>query len=962
MPTEADLLLLITAGLGGLAVVFLLLYFAFKIGAKYAYARKKAYYRNVFYSLFGGKYDPDKKPLRRLRSRLVLSLLGELTGTTHLPAEMMHHLKEKYARPRIRRKIVRQLGAVGAYRRFRAVQLAPVILDQDTVERTLIGLLSREAKWYIKLAAVNSLVDTGSRQAIDAILRTIPGSPEWYRSKIPSLLEGYGETFYNYFSTVFMSRIRSSAEEEPGLTEIFYSLAGAFPSKEVIDFLIEQVLRGDRRDAGRASEILLALRSKRIMDRAFFEHPVQEVRMNAVKTLQFYPNEVNIERTLFFCSWEGLYESALTALNGMISRKPELKEYLEAALTEDRDPVQRKLLITVLESRLEYYLMNIGTDKRETAMLLLEESLLQHRFAALIGFLNRNTRLDIENEILHVVGAVIETDPRVQEEFARYCGERILFKLGLSRIADTSDRKKIPLKKRDRRILAYVLAGIIGLPPLLYILASRETLAGSSLGAHCMRYLFDYTYFFAYYSLALNSSYILLLFSSFTNLFRQKALWKSRSVGYLFKRDVLPSVSILSPAFNEEKSVVENVRSLLNLQYPRFEVIVINDGSSDRTLDVLIENFGLRRQDEVFQTLLATQPVRGVYKNPAVPNLTIIDKMNGGKADSLNAGINWSSFEYICTIDADSLLEPESLTDIMYQTVTHDRETVAVGGNILPVNGCEVKSGNIRRVGLGRKPLVRFQTIEYFRAYLAGRLGWARTNGMLIISGAFGVFNRKRVLEIGGYLTGRGRYKKDTVGEDMELVVRLHKHMRKLKQPYHVGYAYNANCWTEIPESMRILYRQRDRWHRGLLEILLFHKTMIANPRFGPVGSLSIPYFIIFEIIGPFFELLGLIIFAVTAALGLLNLPLVLLLLVSVILLGIIISLASLVISENGIVYFSAGETLILLLFAVIENFGFRQIMSSIRVFSYVSFLFKEKGWGTMVRTGFSLDRGTGSG
>lgn len=196
----------------------------------------------------------------------------------------------------------------------------------------------------------------------------------------------------------------------------------------------------------------------------------------------------------------------------------------------------------------------------------------------------------------------------------------------------------------------------------------------------------------------------------------------------------------------------------------------------------------------------------------------------------------------------------------------------------------------------------------------------------------------------------------------MELVVRLHKHMRTMKKPYHVGYAYNANCWTEIPESMRILYRQRDRWHRGLLEIFLFHKRMIANPRYGPAGSLSIPYFIIFEIVGPFFELLGLVIFAATAVLGLLNPQLVLLLLVSVILLGIIISLASLVISENGIVYFSAGETLVLILFAVFENFGFRQIMSSIRVFSYVSFLFKEKGWGTMVRTGFSLDRGTGSG
>ena len=228
---------------------------------------------------------------------------------------------------------------------------------------------------------------------------------------------------------------------------------------------------------------------------------------------------------------------------------------------------------------------------------------------------------------------------------------------------------------------------------------------------------------------------------------------------------------------------------------------------------------------------MKTSPLLGIYRNPLLPRLVVVDKVNGGKADSLNAGINIAKKEYFCGIDADSLLEPEALLKVAALTLDHGVETPALGGNIFPINGCDVDRGYLDRISLPKNRLAALQTIEYLRAFMCGRLGWARLNSLLIISGAFGLFRRERVIAVGGYMRAQERYGKGTACEEMELVVRIARLMRKKKQKFRIGYAYNANCWTEVPESIKILKRQRDRWHRGLIDIMFFHKIGRASCR-----------------------------------------------------------------------------------------------------------------------------------
>jgi cellulose synthase/poly-beta-1,6-N-acetylglucosamine synthase-like glycosyltransferase len=338
----------------------------------------------------------------------------------------------------------------------------------------------------------------------------------------------------------------------------------------------------------------------------------------------------------------------------------------------------------------------------------------------------------------------------------------------------------------------------------------------------------------------------------------------------------------------------------------------------------------------------------------------VIDKQNGGKADALNAGINAARKDYFAGIDADSLLERDALAALAGHFLFSDEEVVAAGGNIMPVNGCTVRRGDLAETRIPRRPLARFQTVEYLRAFMAGRVGWAQVRSLLVISGAFGVFHRRRVVDAHGYLTRSEHYLKDTVGEDMELVVRLTRRLHESRTPYAVQYACRANCWTEIPDTFRVLNRQRDRWQRGLLDIVTFHFKMMANPAYGRAGLVAFPYFLVYEVLGPWFETEGFLVFIASLALGIISAPLTALLLTATVLAGLAVSLASFAIAEHQRDYFPARDRLALVLFAVLENFGFRQTMSLLRVRGFMRMLARVGGWGRMERRGFGAPPKTG--
>lgn len=432
-----------------------------------------------------------------------------------------------------------------------------------------------------------------------------------------------------------------------------------------------------------------------------------------------------------------------------------------------------------------------------------------------------------------------------------------------------------------------------------------------------------------------------------------RALAQDPSIGaptVLWRRfaDAAPPITLMAPAYNEALTIVESIRSLLALQYPNFEVVVVNDGSKDETLQVLIDAFELTPTHRHHHLAAPCAPIRGLYSGAKQPRLLVIDKENGGKADALNAALNLSRAPIVCSMDADSLLEPDALLRAVRPFVDDPERTIAVGGTIRIANGCKIAFGRVVEVRAPRNLLALLQTVEYLRAFLMARLAWSKIEALTIISGAFGLFRRQAVLDVGGYSHG-------TVGEDMELVVKLHKHYRRLGKPYRIAFTPEPVCWTEAPESWSVLARQRARWHRGALETFFRHRDMILNPRYGRIGVIGFGHILLVDVLGPFIEVFGYLLVPAFWLLGLLSADYLWAMLAVTFGFGIVISVGALALEEVELRRFPDAKSLMVLMgAAVLENFGYRQVNNFWRLRGAWQFLTGAQGWGTMTRKGFT--------
>ena len=452
--------------------------------------------------------------------------------------------------------------------------------------------------------------------------------------------------------------------------------------------------------------------------------------------------------------------------------------------------------------------------------------------------------------------------------------------------------------------------------------------------------------FFAYF-VALNFAYTLLLAlgsGQVTDWVRRRPLRDFRGVS---DSPLSLPVSILVPAYDEAPVIVHSVRSLLASQYRELQVMVINDGSLDGTLAALKEAFALVQVERVPRANLPSAPVRAVYASPHDDRLLVVDKENGGKADALNCGIRYAAYPLFCAIDSDTLLDPAALARLVW-SFQAEPETVATGGIVRIVNGSLLQDGRLCQVRTPSSTLVNVQIIEYLRAFLAGRAGWSRLNMLLIISGAFGLFRRETVVEAGGYDT-------TTVGEDAELIVRLHRHCRDRGRPYKITFVADPICWTQAPADTGALRRQRDRWQRGLLETLWRHRGMLLRPRYGGIGMVAMPFFLVFEALGPLVEVLGLAYCAAGLVFGWVEPPIAAILLALAFTYGLVLSFGALLIEGRAFARYPGWRDLRrLMVAAVVENFGYRQWLALVRTRALWTMMRPDSGWGEMTRAGFT--------
>ncbi len=466
-----------------------------------------------------------------------------------------------------------------------------------------------------------------------------------------------------------------------------------------------------------------------------------------------------------------------------------------------------------------------------------------------------------------------------------------------------------------------------------------------------------YSYLLVKFSFLLYGLILIFIYSSGILLSDRAVKRNKKRAHFLQVNDIvsatdIPTVTLVAPAYNEGRTIVENVKSLLAIQYPFYDLLIVNDGSTDNTMQLLIEKYDLEPFDTTFSTQpIPTATVNRIFKSRKAQykQLTVIDKNNGGKADAINAGINFAASELILCTDADCIIEQDALLKMVRPYLEEsDQEIIACGASIGIANDSIISNGTIKELRLPNDMIPMIQVVEYIRAFLIGRMGWGEINGLMLVSGAFGMYPRNRLIDVGGYDA-------KTVGEDFDLCIKLRVHMEQIKKPYKVVYVPETLCWTEAPPDYDIFIKQRDRWARGLIETLFIHRKLFLNPKYRNVGLFFIPYWFFFEFGAPIVEFLGLISLIVFGIFGLINWTTALLLLFTVYLFGCIFSTVAIFFYVKSFRHYSTSKQVTeLLLAAYLEPFVYHPVLVFAQIKGYYKILFNIKsGWGVMKRRGF---------
>ena len=892
--------------------------------------------------------------IRKLKGKSIDKVLASFSDYYRIKqyVQLEDDLKKEYAKginfPKWERKSIRKLHSrFKLWRIEGAINLG--VISTDSARLALEDRLKVENNHTVKLYIANSLTDIGDESSLPILVGSLLGEYRFYRNRVNMLISGFGYKFNDYLDRIIDVKSIEYRELIVDFSTVYYS-------DRLKDYLIALIAELDEGDmVNKAVDVLSKFYPEVLDDSKYLNSSNQEIRKAAIRALSNYSAPDRIGRLIKYLGDVSVSETAIEAILKLISHNSGYIGYvLRSFKTEENEDIKRSLA-DIFSDKIEYFIMKLMKEETGESRGIIKEVLLMGKTSDTINFLNRNKDLDLENEVCSIMREVIGV-MTVKADCLRYLNPRLLKKCGILLNKGDYEDKKLPNKPKTNNQLVFILFCSMLIVPLFFVIRRFSELWVQPPVQLLKIFVIDFNYYLAFYAATVSFIYFLLLFFSYVNSRRQLKLWNFKSMTLLFKNGILPNVSIIAPAFNEEMTILESVNSLLNLKYPDYELVVVNDGSIDNTLDILIGYFNLKRVDYKYDMKIPTKEVQGVYMNRALPKLIVVDKVNGGKADALNVGINVSKKEYFCGIDADSMLENDALLKLTSQIIDENVETPALGGNIFPINGCTVRKGQIERISIPKNNLAKFQMIEYIRAFMSGRLGWAYLNNLLIVSGAFGLFRKERVISVGGYLTSSGKFKRDTIGEDMEIVVRINRLMRELKLKYKICYAFNANCWTEVPEDIGTLRRQRYRWHKGLIDILLYHRRMLFNPKYGSTGLLAMPYFFIFEMIGPIFEAQGYLMVVLAFFLGLLNVQIALMFFVTSVLLGMFISLASFVISEKHNSVFTIRELIKLIFFALVENLGPRQLFSIWRVGGFLGMMKNSQKWDKSKRKGFTTN------
>ena len=610
------------------------------------------------------------------------------------------------------RREIKRLKARSPVARKEAATLLG-LLKTEHCRLALEKALAAEKDYAVKIYISNALTDIFNPASLPVMIHELVGAHKWYREKAISNILEFGEFFMPFFYDLMDTNdvehiellIKFSAENVHKNSKAYLfdfvdhyevkcqqvllhyeSLVALGKTKYRLNYVSEDMSRLLERTCRTLANIYYV---------DFSGHAYWNNSNSIIKTNAFWAASKQKSTTAFNVLLSHLNESAyertlIATLSKMIEANPRFIYLIEEAFETETDSDVSDRLAQILSNKIEYYILKLNTKADARSEAILNALIRKGKINELIGFINKNHEIDLENRLVQILKEATEPNSATCIAFQTYLKPHFLEKWGIDPIQISEERhEQAKDPKLIRMVLIFTLIATLSFPLFFISCVTTEWLSTMPLRIQLRQYVIEFNYFLAYYSLAINLSYLTLLGLSFQNLLKQAKLWNLKNVTMLYRNQMIPSISIVAPAYNEEKTIIASARSLLNLNYPNYELVIVNDGSNDNTLETLITDFGLIRTDYLFKESLPTAPIRGIYRNPSYPKLVVVDKSNGGKADSLNAGINVANKEYYCGIDADSLLEADALLKLASLTLDESVETPALGGNVFPINGCQ---------------------------------------------------------------------------------------------------------------------------------------------------------------------------------------------------------------------------------------------------------------------------------
>jgi|GEM_PF-2390942 len=613
-------------------------------------------------------------------------------------------------------------------------------LENKEIQEALLKALDTERHPVVILQLAYALATQHVTKAIKPIARKLRGMNTWFSRRLRAILYSYGFDFLK-----FAKRNRHNSRLYMQL--LICGFAREYPSEELRPCMIERALSGNGYVRVLALLALIKYYPSELTKEPFISSTHRKTLSYVIRAYGKNLELSHVDAIMSYANFTTLREQIVLTLSEMAAKDPAILTEILRRFEQSKSKDKRALYAKVLANRVEYFLTRIHSPIEKQVENLIQELVRANHVSAMLFFLNRNQDPDIEKKLFTTLKRLSSRHKGLRAQMLMYLEPQVLKRCGLKDDKKGKETPRLHAEPPQRLQLAIIFISILVFIPLVIMASEFPKLIELGWSEIGRLYVTRFNYLLVFYSVTINIIYLVMLGISLWGAHVQSRLWALKGTQFLFTKNLLPSISIIAPAFNEAASIIESTNSLLNQRYPDFELIVVNDGSRDTTLKTLIDYYKLEKRDIQVKPRLKTRALRGIYMNRSIPNLIVVDKMNGGKADSLNMGLNVASKTFFCGIDADSLLEPEALLRAVSVMIDSKEESVAAGGNICPVNGCDVERGHLDTISLPKKFLPRLQSLEYIRAFMSGRVGWAQINCLLIISGAFGIFNRDRTIK-----------------------------------------------------------------------------------------------------------------------------------------------------------------------------------------------------------------------